>query len=118
MAIDIGTVTLSIKERTHRIELLSPVGEDARLVVYREKVWIDEGGNVVRREHAGDVRRTLTEIGEMRIGPVTGSELAGLISQAADVLRQQDIDTAGLKIIHLQLIELIIQKVILKGILE
>lgn len=95
MAIDLGTTTLTIKERTHRIELLSPVGEDARLVVYREKVWTDDDGNVVRREQAGDVRRTLAEIAEMKIGPVTGAELAGMTSQAADVLRQADLDAAA-----------------------
>lgn len=95
MAIDLGSVTLTVKERTHRIELLSPHGEDATLRIYREKVWTNDAGEVVRREQAGDVHRTLAEVAEMKIGPVTGAQLAGLISQAADVMRQEDIDRAA-----------------------
>lgn len=94
MAIHIGTTTLSINERTHRIELLSPLGRDAELVIYREKVWLDESGNVVRREEADKVLRTLAEIADMQIGSMTGGEMATQIAAAADLLRQQDIDAA------------------------
>lgn len=95
MAIDLGTTTLAVKERTYRIELLSPLGNEAKLVIYREKVWLDEAGTVIRREESDKVYRDLVDIAEMKIGTMTGGEMAVQIAAAADILRQQDIDAAA-----------------------
>lgn len=91
MAIDLGTMTTSIKERTCRIEIQCGVGEDPVLRIYREKVWID-GDTVVRREEAPTVVRSYSEIAAQDFDGLSGSDLYARISGIADALRKEDMN--------------------------
>jgi hypothetical protein len=102
MAIDMGTEsqTLSVKERTWRVEIFAEAGDDPTVRAHREVVHLDGAGRVVWRERdISMVTRSLSQIATTQFtngsATVTGGELAALIAAAADSLRQAGIAAAS-----------------------
>jgi hypothetical protein len=95
MAIEIETATLQLTviERTYKIEILTPVGEDPQIRVYRERVWQREDGSVVQRDiEIPPVVRRLSAIAAeaFTLPENTCAGLAAAIAQRADDWRAAD----------------------------
>lgn len=96
MAIELGTesLTLSVKERTWRVEIFTDVGIDPIVTAHREKVWLRPDGTVADRVVLPSVRRTLSQVQAEEVTyldqTVTCAVLAGLIAAAADVFATED----------------------------
>lgn len=99
MSIDQGAVKLTVKNRAYKLTIDVP-GPDAdpTITILRETLWADEKGNVVKveRGNAMDCWRSYKDIAEQKfefegVG-VNGTQLAGLIRNAADVFRKEDME--------------------------
>lgn len=89
MSITLSTSTITNKERTNHIEIITPVGETPLIRVFREKVWEDEQGNIIRREDAQVIAKSYEEISKLTFGSLTGEELYALIAGMADAWSQE-----------------------------
>lgn len=89
MALDLGTETVAIKERTFKVEILTGVGEDPTVIVHREKVWLKDNV-IIRREEVDRAIRTLSQVSSQDFGGMTGLQLAGAIALAGDTFRKED----------------------------
>lgn len=100
MAIEQGTetVTVTVEERTWRVEIFCEKGEDPTIRAHHQTVRSDGNGNVLSIENGAIVERrssaiqgdTFTAVGIS----VTGAQLAELIAQAADQWRGEDLAEA------------------------
>lgn len=97
MSLDLGseTVTYKVTENTQLVSIDTRV-EDPVLSVYRSKIWTKEDGIVDRIFSVPTVQRTLSSIANQKFTlagtTLTGLQIAGFIKQAADDLRQEDIN--------------------------
>jgi hypothetical protein len=96
MALDIGTesLTLTVKERSWRIEIFADLGIDPLLRAHREKVWLRPDGSVAHREVLEPVERRLSTIAAQTFDGMTGAALAATIAAAADTFRLEDTEAA------------------------
>lgn len=99
MAIKLGTEDvpaqkITVEERTRRIEISSEKGADPTIYISREKAWVRPDGTVAKSEPIKVSTRRLSEVADQTVGKITGAALADLISQWADVIRQEDIAQA------------------------
>ncbi len=107
MATILGTETLDLtkEERTWRINIDSPKGEDPVVTAWREIVRTAPDGTVISREQAGSIQRALSTVAENTI-PVPGGngmqlsieQLAATIAATADQWRQQDIEAEAARL--------------------
>ncbi|MGB6080199.1 MAG: hypothetical protein WBF99_12145 [Xanthobacteraceae bacterium] len=103
MAIEQGaeTVTLTVEERTWRVEIFCEKGEDPTIRAHRQTVRSGGSGSVLSVENGALVERrssaiqgdTFTAAGVT----ITGAQLAGLIAQAADQWRSEDLATLAVQ---------------------
>ncbi len=95
MAIDLGTstVTLSSQERTWRINLETPLGQDPTITVYREDIKKDGNNAIVSQENAKMLSRNLSAVASEAhtVGDKTYTlaELATVIAAVADAWSQE-----------------------------
>jgi hypothetical protein len=98
MALDLGTKTITVKDRTVLIEFSTPLSGAYSIRIARQKVWLDETGALISSENAPDVMRMFADIAaqSFTVGDLTltGAQIAGLLAGVADLLRQEDITAA------------------------
>ena len=97
MSTTIGTETVAVTttERTWRVQIETPRGQDPIVVAFREFVKTDPNGGVISQMQSGMTRRQLSAISGQFVKAagvtVTYAQLAELIAQAADDFRTQDL---------------------------
>ncbi|MBN8960584.1 MAG: hypothetical protein J0H71_05585 [Rhizobiales bacterium] len=97
MAIEQGTetVTVTLEERTWRVEIFCEKGEDPTIRAHRQTVRSDAGGNLLSIVNCATVERNSSTIqGDTFTAAgvtVTGAQLADLIAAAADQWRSEDL---------------------------
>jgi len=94
MSINLGKqkAPAEVVERTCRIDISCNVGEDPRVVAYREIVGLDGEGKLTSR--APDmlvVQRPLSKIAEQEFGDVNGGQILQRLWDMLDELRKEDI---------------------------
>lgn len=90
MAITIGTDTVTNKERTKQIIISTPTGEAPTITVFRELVWEDGNGNVIRRQDDKVITKLYPDIAGMTFSSITdGAGLYALLSTTADTWSQE-----------------------------
>jgi len=97
MSTTIGTETVAITttERTWRVQIETPRGQDPVVVALREFIKTDPNGGVISQMQSGMTRRQLSAIASESVTAggvtVTYAQLAELIATAADTFRAQDL---------------------------
>lgn len=90
MAITIGTDTVTNKERTKQIIISTPTREAPTITVFRELVWEDDNGNVIRRQDDKVITKLYPDIASMTFSSITdGAGLYALLSATADTWSQE-----------------------------
>jgi hypothetical protein len=86
MATDLGTRSVSVKtsERTSAFALETRFGQDPRLVIQRERLCVDGGGNVLSATAARTVIRLASRIGAEQVALASGTVIT--IAQLAEAL--------------------------------
>lgn len=88
--------TLSVEERTWRVNIETALGTDPVVTVWREAVTTDVDGTVVSREPVSTVQRTLSEVYRQTVnlvggGTITLAQLSQAIADTADAWRTEDL---------------------------
>lgn len=90
MAITIGTDTVTNKERTKQIIISTPVGEAPTIIVFRELVWEDGTGKIIRSQDDKVITKLYPSIQGMTFNSITtGAELYALLAATADTWSQE-----------------------------
>lgn len=89
MAITIGTDTVTNKERTKQIIISTLSGESPTITVFRELVWEDANGNIIRRQDDKVITKLYPDIQNMTFDSITtGEGLYALLATTADTWSQ------------------------------
>lgn len=98
MAIDLGTKTAALSERTKFITISVPLGGDAETRVDRETVTVGPDGVLLATTGAPSAVRLYSKIKDSKYSvsglTLTGEQLYGIIAGVADLWRQEDIAAA------------------------
>jgi hypothetical protein len=90
MAITLKTDTVTNKERTKQIIISTPTGEAPTITVFRELVWEDAGGNVIRKQDDKVITKLYPAIAGMTFPSITdGAGLYAFLSATADTWSQE-----------------------------
>jgi len=97
MAIEVGdvTVTVTVSERSWRMEVFADYGVDPLIRFHRERIGVQEDGAVASRAVLPVIERKLSAVVDQTVGGVTGQQLADLLSAWGDEWAAEDMVAAA-----------------------
>jgi len=98
MAITKSTTSVTLQERTYRIEISVPYGQDPDIYAYRANAWIDDKSALIQEQPIEAlVHRKASAIQAQQFTAagvtVTGAQLYALLAAVADTWAQEDAQT-------------------------
>lgn len=88
MAVDLRreSVTLTVRERTRRIDIIAQSGEDPRIIIRRETLWLKDDGTVYRKEDSDAIEVSGKLLMSLEFGGISGEKLYAALSEAGDMI--------------------------------